>query len=339
MVPTPPRAPGLPAGGATDAAPRIDEIDVLRGFALFGITLANTIDITGMPTGGSGAAYWAHETLLNQRFFPIFAFLFGLSFGLFLDAAARTARDPRTIMAARLGFLILFGAAHRLLQPREILLTYAVIGIIVLLPASYLPRRWLLALGGVATAAALALSGSIAFIPGLFLLGYAVQRYGPGRLLGLPTSRLAVAFTVGAALALVLNALQITTDAGAWLGALAGLVTATAYLAGLLLLLRTPAERALRRLAPVGRMALTCYIGATVLIVAADQVLHLGRAPDYPAAMALGLCVFAVELAFCALWLRHARYGPLEWVWRCLTWWRLVPIRRDRPGADGRESS
>ncbi|TDC68390.1 DUF418 domain-containing protein [Actinomadura sp. GC306] len=328
MVPMPPPSAGR--------APRIDEIDVLRGFALFGITLANTIDITGMPTGEPGAAYWAHETLLNQRFFPIFAFLFGVSFGLFLDAAARTVRDPRAVMAARLGFLIFFGAAHRLLQPREILLVYAVIGIVVLLPASYLPRRWLLVLGGVTTAGALALDGSIALIPGLFLLGYAVQRYGPGRLLGLPTSRLAIACAIGTALALLLNALQIGTDAGAWLGALAGLVTATAYLAGLLLLLRTPAERVLRLLAPVGRMALTCYVGATVLILAADRPLKLGEAPDYAAAMALGLCVFAVELAFSVLWLRYARYGPLEWLWRCLTWWKLVPLRRDRP-AGGQE--
>lgn len=309
-------------------ARRITEIDVLRGFALFGISIANTIDLTGMPTGNGGAAYWAHETLLNQRFFPIFAFLFGVSFGLFLDAAARRTRDARAIMAARLGFLIIIGALHRLLQPREILLTYAVIGVIVLLPASYLPRRWLLGLGGLATAAALAVNGSIALIPGLFLLGLAVQRYGPETLLDLPTRRLAPAFGAASVLAVALDAWQIVGSSGAWLGALAGLVTAASYLAALVLLLRTPARRVLLVLAPVGRMALTSYIGATVMVVVADHWLNLGEAPDYPAAVLLGVGVFAVELAFSTVWLRHARYGPLEWVWRCLTWWRIVPLRR-----------
>ncbi|HEY8478322.1 MAG TPA: DUF418 domain-containing protein [Spirillospora sp.] len=327
-----PASPQAPAGDdeerAPVRAPRIAEIDVLRGFALFGIAIANTIDLTEMPTGDGGAAYWAHETLLNQRFFPIFAFLFGVSFGLFLDAAARRTRDARAVMAARLGFLIIIGALHRLLQPREILFTYAVVGIVVLLPASWLPRRLLLVLGGLATAGALALDGSIAFIPGLFLLGLAVQRYGPRTLLDLPARRLAVALAVAAVLAVSLNAWQIGGSSGAWVGALAGLVTATTYLAALTLLLRTPARRVLRALAPVGQMALTSYIGATVMVLAADRWLRLGRAPDYPAAVALGVCVFAVELVFSALWLRRARYGPLEWVWRCLTWWRLVPLRR-----------
>ena len=25
-------------------------------------------------------------------------------------------------------------------------------------------------------------------------------------------------------------------------------------------------------------------------------------------------------------WLAHFRYGPLEWLWRCLTYWKLFPI-------------
>ncbi|MFB4311451.1 DUF418 domain-containing protein [Actinomadura sp. GTD37] len=42
-------------------------------------------------------------------------------------------------------------------------------------------------------------------------------------------------------------------------------------------------------------------------------------------ALSVGAGVFAIEMAFSLLWLRRARYGPLEWLWRCLTWWRLVP--------------
>jgi hypothetical protein len=41
--------------------------------------------------------------------------------------------------------------------------------------------------------------------------------------------------------------------------------------------------------------------------------------------------VVSAQAVLSAYWLRHFRYGPAEWVWRCLTWWRLVPIRKRLP--------
>lgn len=87
-------------------------------------------------------------------------------------------------------------------------------------------------------------------------------------------------------------------------------------------------SRALGALAPLGRTALTGYIAATPLILAADRLLRIGDEPDYGMAFSVGAGVFLVEPAFNLLWLRHARYGPFEWVWRCLTWWRVVPNSR-----------
>ncbi|MCR3739543.1 Protein of unknown function (DUF418) [Actinomadura glauciflava] len=87
-------------------------------------------------------------------------------------------------------------------------------------------------------------------------------------------------------------------------------------------------SRALGALAPLGRTALTGYIAATLLILAADRLLRIGDEPDYGMAFSVGAGVFLVELAFSLLWLRRARYGPFEWVWRCLTWWRVLPNSR-----------
>ncbi len=309
---------------------RITEVDVLRGCALFGITLVNTVGITGMPTSSpaGGLGHWGYETLLHQRFFPIFSFLFGLSFGLFLDAVRERTRSPRLVMLARLGFLMPFGALHRLLQPREVLLTYAVVGIVVLLPASFLPGwRVILALGGVATAVAASTAGGSMLIPGLFLVGFGAARYGAEKLLRLPTSRIRVILGLTAALAIALNAQQVGMEAesGSWSATVAGLATAATYVAAVVLLMRTRLRRALCALAPVGRMALTGYVAATLLILAADHVLHIGSEADYGMALSVGAGVFVIEIAFSLLWLRRARYGPLEWLWRCLTWWRLVP--------------
>ena len=35
-----------------------------------------------------------------------------------------------------------------------------------------------------------------------------------------------------------------------------------------------------------------------------------------------------VMLAWSKPWLDRFRFGPLEWLWRCLTYWRLFPLRR-----------
>ena len=33
-------------------------------------------------------------------------------------------------------------------------------------------------------------------------------------------------------------------------------------------------------------------------------------------------------LRFSGVWLEKYRFGPLEWLWRCLTYWQRVPLRR-----------
>ncbi|MCO8269118.1 DUF418 domain-containing protein [Actinoplanes sp. TRM 88003] len=71
-------------------------------------------------------------------------------------------------------------------------------------------------------------------------------------------------------------------------------------------------------------MALTDYVLASVLILVADRVLDLD---GYTEIVWTGLVIGVVQAALSIVWLRHFRYGPLEWVWRCLSWWRLMPIR------------
>lgn len=335
------RGPGLevvpepePSGAAVPVrGGRIAELDAVRGMALLGISIVNTVGITGMATTVEGdrsrAAYWAYETLLHQRFFPIFSFLFGLSFGIFLHAAREKIAHPRVIMLARLGFLICFGALHRLLQPDEVLFTYGVVGIVVLLPASFMPGWAVLVLGGMGTAAGVMVGGGIALIPGVFLLGLSAERLGIRNMLAAATGRLAVSFVVCSTLALALNIWQIRAAGPSMsaLAALAGLVTAASYTIGLVLILRSRLHWVTGGLVNVGRMALTSYVGATVLIIVANRFVKLDEAPNYGTAILVGGFIFLLEMVVSSVWLRYARYGPLEWLWRCLTWWRIVPIR------------
>ncbi len=42
-----------------------------------------------------------------------------------------------------------------------------------------------------------------------------------------------------------------------------------------------------------------------------------------------GEASFALQLAASTWWLSRFRMGPLEWVWRCFTYWQWAPLRRE----------
>lgn len=89
-----------------------------------------------------------------------------------------------------------------------------------------------------------------------------------------------------------------------------------------------------RRLADTGRMALTNYLMHTLLLTSVFYGYglglygHLDRFPQ----MALVVAVWVLQLWYSSLWLRHFRFGPAEWLWRSLTYWRRQPLRRETGG-------
>jgi uncharacterized protein len=319
---------------APDRSRRIAELDALRGFALAGIVMVNIVQMTGMPWAAGPAREhpdaYLFELLFFQRPFLIFSLLFGVSFAIFLRTAARRADRPRLVLVRRLLWLAVFGALHSLLQPGEVLKFYAVAGLLVL-PATYLSRRWLLWGGTVLTLAGSALIGGVATIPGLFLVGMALTGYGIPDTLGRRGRQLAVAFAIAAPVALVAAVLQYRYGVGPEARVVtlqAGLAVAFLYVTGFLLLLGTPLRRPLDAVfAPMGKLALTNYILASVLILAADAAWGIGERTDYALVVAVGVGIAVIQAAWSPIWLRWYQYGPLEWLWRCLTWWRWVPIR------------
>jgi len=330
-----PRAPdlGRDQRPAAEAGRRVWQLDVLRGFALCGILLVNIPPITNMvgylESGVADPVRAALDLTVQNRFFPIFSTLFGVSFAMLLDGAAGRTSHPRLVLVRRLVALGVLGALHQLLQPGEALLPYAVVGLIVALPASWLPRALVLAAAVVALAVPLATVGAgLPLLPGLFLLGLAITRYGVPVTLETRGRQLAVLFAAACLAAVPALMWQSSTLADR-ADAAAGLVMATAYVTGLLLLLRTPARQVLRAaLEPLGRMALTNYVTATVLVLAANPLLGLSGSNRWGAMFALAAAILAVQVAWSRRWLSAFRYGPLEWVLRCATWWQVVPIRR-----------
>ncbi|MGQ4619608.1 DUF418 domain-containing protein [Nocardia sp. R7R-8] len=320
--------------------PRIQELDAVRGFALCGMLVVNIWRITDIPaTDDSGVVLPVRHALsvvFEGRFFPIFAFLFGVGFALLLDSAAERGERPRLVLIRRLAALGVIGLVHQQFQPGEVLLPYALAGSAILLPASTLPNWVLLSAGLAGTfGVALTLGGGLALVPGLFLLGLATARAGIVHTLDQRGRQIAAVFALAVPAAIVAGRWEYRAPyPELWSTpavAVAGLLGALAYVTGLLLFLRIePGQVLAEVLRPLGRLALTNYVVATAVILLAAPRLGLPGSRSYAAVLGLAVGIIVAQAVCSAVWLRLFEYGPLEWVWRCVTWWTVMPIRRTR---------
>jgi uncharacterized protein len=102
------------------------------------------------------------------------------------------------------------------------------------------------------------------------------------------------------------------------------------WMSGILLLLKKRALPALtNRLAAVGRMAFTNYIMHTLLcgLIFYGHGLGLFGQVERAGQLMVVLAIWAFQLWLSPVWLRHFRFGPLEWLWRSLTYWQTQPMR------------
>ncbi len=84
------------------------------------------------------------------------------------------------------------------------------------------------------------------------------------------------------------------------------------------------------RVTAAGRMAFSNYLGTSLVMLIVFQGWGLGLfgALDRARLYVVVLAMWLVMLAWSKPWLARFRYGPLEWLWRCLTYGRLVPLLR-----------
>ncbi len=120
-------------------AQRMELLDILRGAALFGILASNMrafdsplavyIDHSLMWTGTADRiAQGAIDLLITGKFITIFAFLFGVGFGIQMDRAAQRGASSAFYLR-RLAVLLVFGLLHGfLLWWGDILAPYALMG-------------------------------------------------------------------------------------------------------------------------------------------------------------------------------------------------------------------
>ena len=88
-------------------------------------------------------------------------------------------------------------------------------------------------------------------------------------------------------------------------------------------------QSALKYLSPAGRMALTNYLMQTVICVFIFYGYGFGLFGSTGAAEAtvIGLVIYLFQILFSYIWLKNFRFGPVEWIWRQLTYRRFLPLR------------
>ena len=108
------------------------------------------------------------------------------------------------------------------------------------------------------------------------------------------------------------------------------LFVSAAYIGLLMLFARSRALPWLQNaLAAVGRTALSNYLLQTILATAIFYGHGLGLFGSVIRVGQIGIvaAIWAFQLVASPLWLRHYRFGPLEWLWRSLSYWRFQPLR------------
>ncbi len=97
----------------------------------------------------------------------------------------------------------------------------------------------------------------------------------------------------------------------------------------------------LNRFIPVGRMALTSYILQSVFCImifyGIGGIGLFARLALYQVYL-IAAVILLIQIVFCNLWLNRFRFGPVEWIWRCLSYQKWITLRigkGNQPSVDG----
>jgi len=130
---------------------------------------------------------------------------------------------------------------------------------------------------------------------------------------------------------------RLVTFAAIILHNVGAVVMSFGYLGVLMLLAHSGALTAVKgAIARVGRMGLTNYLLESVIATAIFYHWGLAKFGETTRLERMGMVlgIYGVLVVFSALWLKVFRYGPMEWLWRSVTYLRAQPMLKAR-GAVG----
>ena len=108
---------------------------------------------------------------------------------------------------------------------------------------------------------------------------------------------------------------------------------AVIYVTGFILLFQKEKwNTRLMRFYDAGRMGLTTYLMQAFFGVLIFSTMGLGLVGDVGAAISalIAIGIFTIQILFSKFWLKHFYYGPVEWLWRSLTNFKIQPLLKAR---------
>ena len=360
---------------------RIDVADALRGIAVAGIILYHSVEhfdiFTQDPivhtlacdkTVGDVLAW-----LLSGKMYGIFAMLFGLSFFIMNDNQQQKGRSFSGRFAWRMCLLFVFGLINVAFYDGDILMLYAVYGLL-LIPISYLPSKAVWCIIGLLAIQPVELyclitgttidhstlfeiynktialhehgtfwenavnnlrygfelnlrfnvfSGRLTQLLCLFILGMQLGRqrlfYNEGKNLQIWHIILCISATLVIALSFVdFGALEM------WLKPIYSLFILLMIVSGVVSAWYAfkSVRSVLHHLCIFGRMSLTNYLLQSIIgsFIFSGYGLACYRLVGTTYAVLIGLGMVICQYLFCRYWFRNHPRGPLEGLWRKLTW-------------------
>lgn len=383
-------------------AERVQEIDIVRGFALFGVLWLNLVaqSHTLAPAGTFDNLATARldaivdpiaDMFIAFKAMTLFSLLFGYGFVMIMSRLEARGADAERIFLRRTGILFIIGLIHIwFVWIGDILHVYALMGFVLFLTRNWSDRSLLtigLLLALFSNAAselvlkfyygepfpwwAIADAGAerrFEVMQGSSYAGYAAELWRASweEMWGTPdfipycTTTLG-RFMLGAwifrqqwlqqterfrpqfrrwAPILIIGGIVLSFTSlgiGRFSGALAWafdplpqLVLALGYAAAIVALCRSERVRVLfRGIAAVGRTALTNYLMQSLVYVFVLYGFGLGLLNKLGATMCVTIAVvtFAAQVWLSSWWVRRFRFGPMEWIWRSLTYGQRQPLR------------
>jgi uncharacterized protein len=152
---------------------------------------------------------------------------------------------------------------------------------------------------------------------------------------------------IGLALSIFVATVRATVPPGrfsvwGWLAGMASLpdghILGAGYVAGLaLLFLNEKSRRFLMPFAAVGRMALTDYLMQSVLCTLFFYHYTTGLYGHVGPAVGLvpTVVLYGAQVVFSNWWLQRYRFGPMEWLWRGMTYGTLPSMKKEPEGEEG----
>ncbi|AMX00040.1 DUF418 domain-containing protein [Rummeliibacillus stabekisii] len=333
---------------------RIISLDIIRGFALFGILLINVrafkilTDGMAIPdyNGINGIVDILIDILIEKKFFSIFSFLFGVGFYIFTSRAESRGDKPRWRFARRLLVLLLIGIIHFFFFWGSILAVYAVIGFFLI--PFYRAKvstisKWL---GGLITVHIIALL-MVIFAPNMgiftsvytflgndtitifimFLSGFLAAKANwirritelstQIRGLQMVTLPLFIGFSI-----LIWFASQGTDQHIQEFIALGTIPTTYLYLSSMFVILENKRiGELLQPVARVGQMAFTNYWAQSFIGLAIIDIMNLEIVSPINSVI-ISIIIFTIQIIFSMVWFKFFKMGPLEKIWRFMTYGR-----------------